>query len=56
MTLPVEITSLPQVRAELVTYQPHAADAVIVTDEHLERRQALWRRLDWWIANAERAS
>jgi hypothetical protein len=56
MTYPVSIMTLAQVRAELLTYRPHTTGTVNLDNEFLERRAALWRRLDWWIANVEKAA
>ena len=56
MDKPVEMMTAQEIRAELPTYQPGRAATVITAEEHLERRQALWRRLDELSANGERAA
>jgi hypothetical protein len=43
---PVEMMTLAEVKAELRSYQPAAAENVIAAEEHLARRQQLWRLLD----------
>lgn len=52
----VEIMTAQEIRAELLAYQPSNAAGVITTEEFPERRQQLWRQLDWWNSNGEKAA
>lgn len=42
----VDQTDLPAVQAELASYRPATAFAVVGLEQWLARRRALWRRLD----------
>jgi hypothetical protein len=50
---PVSQMTLAEIQAELRWYQPRAAHEVNDTDEHKQRRVALWRRLDALVAPGE---
>jgi hypothetical protein len=50
---PVSQMTLAEIQAELRWYQPRAAHEVNDTDEHKQRRVALWRRLDALMAPSE---
>jgi hypothetical protein len=38
--------TLAEVQAELISYKPSGAWAVVHSEEHRKRRQRLWKRLD----------
>ena len=47
----IDEMSMTQIQEELRSYQPSSAPAVITDEAFMERRQALWRRLDQMVAN-----
>ncbi len=53
---PVSTMSLPEIRAELRSYQPQAGREMVNATDHLQRRADLWQRLDVLVAAARRTA